>query len=409
MADGNVDPKSSTKSYAEAVSPKDKTSNDQSVSEVKPIFILEQDLFGSNKPSQDQYLTHLELYRSVEHLVDPSHLKALQRVRGLWRLYFDNQEDRDKTLTNGLVIRKKLIQTYARNPKTAENEDPNNVRVRIKNIPCSADDGQIQRALEVNHCVVHTLFRERLRVDGRVTNCQTGDRIAICDPIPNPLPKTLFIGKYKAVVLHRGQVDTRTNIKCNKCLQEGHKSYECPNDWVCRTCGGSGHKASYCTTCPDDWVCQTCGKSGHTAKYCNADSDSSSEDSQSESESDSDIPTHPESCQKDVSQTTQAADAEHKTPSFTFNKQASNNLEDHSNLSEKKANRQVKKAKRAKNKKDKQNTNKDQPSMERFLAEAFRTPSNKTNEEKKTRTKQTASTPTDELHKREEPVKKTKS
>ena len=294
-------------------------------------------------------------------------------------------------------------------PKTAENENPNNVRVRIKNIPCSADDGQIQRALEFNHCVVHTLFRERLRVDGRVTNCQTGDRIAICDPIPNPLPKTLFIGKYKAVVLHRGQVDTRTNIKCNKCLQEGHKSYECPNDWVCRTCGGSGHKASYCTTCPDDWVCQTCGKSGHTAKYCNADSDSSSEDSQSESESDSDIPTHPESCQKDASQTTQAAEAEQKTPSFTFNKQASNNLENHSNLSEKKEQRHVKKAKRAKNKKDKQNSNKDQPSMERFLAEAFRTPSNKTNEEKKTRTKQTASTPTDELHKREEPVKKTKS
>ncbi|CAG2215317.1 CNBP [Mytilus edulis] len=128
------------------------------------------------------------------------------------------------------------------------------------------------------------------------------------------------VRKYKAVVLHRGQVDTRTNIKCNKCLQEGHKSYECPNDWVCRTCGGSGHKASYCTTCPDDWVCQTCGKSGHTAKYCNADSDSSSEDSQSESESDSDIPTHPESCQKDASQTTQAADTEHKMPSFTFNK-----------------------------------------------------------------------------------------
>ena len=48
---------------------------------------------------------------------------------------------------------------------------------------CSADDGQIQRTLEVCNCVVHTLFRERLTVDGRVTNCQTGDRIGICDPI----------------------------------------------------------------------------------------------------------------------------------------------------------------------------------------------------------------------------------
>ncbi|CAG2248470.1 unnamed protein product [Mytilus edulis] len=214
---------------------------------------LEQDLFGTSKPSPDQYLTHLELYRAVEHIVDPSHLKALQRVRGLWRLYFDNHEDRDKTLTNGLVIRKKLIQTYARNPKTAENENPNNVRpIRIR---------------------------------------------------------------------------------------AGFRHF------------------------------------------------------------------HPESCQNDVSQTTQAADAEHKIISFTFNKQESCNLDDNSNLSEKKQS-DMSKAKRAKNKKDKQNTNKDQPSMERFLAEAFRTPSNKTNEEKKTRTKQTASTPTDELQKREEPVKK---
>ena len=103
--------------YAEAVSPGDQSSNDQSVSEVKPIFILEQDLFCTSKSSQDQYLTHLELYRAVGHLVDLSHLKGLQRVRGLWRLYFDNHEDWNKTLTNGIFIRKKLIQTYAKTQK----------------------------------------------------------------------------------------------------------------------------------------------------------------------------------------------------------------------------------------------------------------------------------------------------
>ncbi|CAG2226545.1 CNBP [Mytilus edulis] len=325
MADGETIPKTQTKTYAEIASSEDTSSKDQSVSDVKPIFIMEDDLFGSSKPTRDQYLTHVELYKAVECLVDPSHLKGLQRVRGMWRLYFDNHEDREKMLTNGIVIRKKLIQTYARNPMVANNENPSNIWVRVKNIPCSADDGQIQRALEEKNCIVHKINRERLRVDGRLTNCQTGDRFAICDPIPTPLPKTLQIGKYRAIVLHKGQEDTQKTIKCNKCLQEGHKLFECPNDWVCRTCGGSGHKSNYCTTCPNDWLCQTCGKSGHTAQYCNADTVSSSEDSQSESDSDSDNKSsHQENGNYNKPQSPDLSNSKNR---FTFNKQISETVE----------------------------------------------------------------------------------
>ncbi|CAG2233731.1 NAB [Mytilus edulis] len=72
--------------------------------------------------------------------------------------------------------------------------------------------------------------------------------------------------------------------------------------------------------------------------------------------------------------------------------------------------RQVRKAKRQKTKKDKQHRSSgDQQSMDHFLKEAFRTPSQKPNDETRTRNKQNATTPTDELHAREEPVKKTKS
>ncbi|CAC5383059.1 LRP4 [Mytilus coruscus] len=84
---------------------------------------------------------------------------------------------------------------------------------------------------------------------------------------------------------------SKSYAEAASCGDQSSNDQSCPND--CRTCDGSGHKASYCTTWPNDWVCQTCRKSGHTAKYCNADSDSSSEDSHSESESDSDISSHP--------------------------------------------------------------------------------------------------------------------
>lgn len=36
------------------------------------------------------------------------------------------------------------------------------------------------------------------------------------------------------------------NNKCGKCLEEGHTDADCKNDWVCRYCKNSGHKAFNC-------------------------------------------------------------------------------------------------------------------------------------------------------------------
>ena len=225
------------------------TQNYYDIEEVKPVFILENDLFGSNKPSRDQFLTHLELYRIIDATVCPgSHLRGLQRVRGMWRIYLDSETDRESLIISGISIRNKLIQVYTRNPRITQNEYPEYIKVRVKNIPCSAEDGQIERCLEFNGCDIFKLYRERLRVDGLVTNCQTGDRIAIVAPLSKPLPRTLLIGKYKALVLHQGQ-DNHTGqyeISCNKCLQKGHKYAQCPNDWVCRQCHKEGHRQAEC-------------------------------------------------------------------------------------------------------------------------------------------------------------------
>jgi hypothetical protein len=46
-------------------------------------------------------------------------------------------------------------------------EKPDHYRIRVKDVPCSADDGQIYRYLEKQlMCVIHNHYRERLRVDG---------------------------------------------------------------------------------------------------------------------------------------------------------------------------------------------------------------------------------------------------
>jgi hypothetical protein len=73
---------------------------------------------------------------------------------------------------------------------------PDTTRIRVKGMPLSADDGNIRRMLKVmikvrDEEILH-MHREQLRVDGRLTGCETGDSIIIsktinCDIISSPI------------------------------------------------------------------------------------------------------------------------------------------------------------------------------------------------------------------------------
>jgi hypothetical protein len=43
-------------------------------------------------------------------------------------------------------------------------------------------------------------YSERLRVDGKLTNCETGNRLIISKTLKNQSPRKLQIGKYWALV-----------------------------------------------------------------------------------------------------------------------------------------------------------------------------------------------------------------
>lgn len=242
-------------SYASALSQNnnnktnDEPGPDSEISNVKPVFILESDIFGSSKPDKNNYLTHTELYKCIDQTIPANHLKGLQRViGGLWRIYSDNEEDRQTLVVNSITVRKKRIQVYPRNPKFVERERPNIVRVRMKNVPLSADDGQLFRYLQNWKLNILNYHRERLRVDGFLTDCQTGDRIFHCEPFEQTIPRNVKIGKYLALIFYKGQINQDdTKIQCSKCLQKGHKKTDCNNDWKCKTCGENGHIAKDCT------------------------------------------------------------------------------------------------------------------------------------------------------------------
>ncbi|CAC5408234.1 unnamed protein product [Mytilus coruscus] len=110
-------------SYAEAASSENKSKNDDyKIGNVKSIFLLEADVFGDNAVNykgQRLFLTNTEVYKAINEQVPVRALIGLQRVRGVWRIYFDNEYDKKDLL-------------------------------------------------------------ERSRIDNLLTNCRTGDRIVIC-------------------------------------------------------------------------------------------------------------------------------------------------------------------------------------------------------------------------------------
>ena len=68
------------------------------------VFLKETDLLGSRKPSKQEWLTHEELYTAIATNIDASHNTGLQRVRGMWRVYLDNIDDKVTLMAEGVHL-----------------------------------------------------------------------------------------------------------------------------------------------------------------------------------------------------------------------------------------------------------------------------------------------------------------
>jgi len=212
------------------------------------VFMRETSLFGERRPDRSEWLQHVELYEAIGRRIETSHIRGLQRVRGMWRIYLDNVDDKVILMSEGIPLRGKTVPVLNTNPDRPDGEET--TRVRVKNIPLSVDDGIIKRALTLKKIEVISMYREKLRINNKLTNCETGDRIVIVKSttLTTPLPNLMSFGKFSGRVLHRGQPPRNQPrpSKCTKCLETGHRFAECPNDWVCNSCGESGHKRGEC-------------------------------------------------------------------------------------------------------------------------------------------------------------------
>ena len=126
------------------------------------------------------------------------------------------------------AIKGKTVPVLRTNPNRADSEIT--TRVRVKNVPLSAEDNQITRVFTLKGIDVISVYREKLRINGKLTNCATGDRIFIIKTLTlkEPLPRFMEFGRFKGRVIHPGQANgdgstANRPVKCSKCLEDGHR------------------------------------------------------------------------------------------------------------------------------------------------------------------------------------------
>ncbi|KAI8514586.1 Unconventional myosin-XVI [Branchiostoma belcheri] len=174
-------------------------------SSCKPVFFLEKDVHAVS-PSET-FFTNVEVYKAVARRVQASNIAGIQQVRGLWRRYLRDPEERASLIASGISL---LCDRYVEISDNHPFQQRNGVRITVRDVPLSVNDGVLASGLKSYGAkLLGPLKREMLRVDGKLTNCETGDRFAFMAIPTNPtehIPRFVELGgRWRARVFYRDQ------------------------------------------------------------------------------------------------------------------------------------------------------------------------------------------------------------
>ena len=200
------------------------------------------------------------------------------------------------------------------------------------------------------------------------------------------MPRYIKIGKYQALLIYKGQPVINPWAKCNKCLQTGHKQDSCQNDWKCKSCGKSGHKAKDCMEGETDG-------SGTETSGDETDCDDHVDQS--------DVPPS-----QSILQPTEAGKPSAPLPGKEINVVGP---ETHNKNTEQPMNKNEKVSETPKKKKKSKKDKKDKTEQKGSLYEYFNNNFGTDTPQQKSGNKRSATTPTDELHRRETTGNKTQT
>ena len=196
-------------------------------------------------------------------------------INGLWRVQPLTEVARAKLLTTGITLNGTRVSLDSMNPfRTGGGTESDSTRLTVSNLPFSYSDDAMERNLyRLGVRLRSRITMERARgPDNHLSDWKTGRRTMWIEMPRSPLPKTTKMGDFTAHLFHR-EMKGRDS-KCYRCLQTGHRAFECENEEVCLACGKSGHRKgdprcdlSLGTRSVDnmsDLFCHLCRKPGHS-------------------------------------------------------------------------------------------------------------------------------------------------
>ncbi|VDI42853.1 Hypothetical predicted protein [Mytilus galloprovincialis] len=99
----------------------------------------------------------------------------------------DTEEDKLSLLVTGMNLRDRQVSLHSQNPRNPGNLQPDTIRIIVKNVPISADDGQIHRAHTLQGCDIRA---EKLNPKTNVANKPKGRNTKTTDTNSNNANKT---------------------------------------------------------------------------------------------------------------------------------------------------------------------------------------------------------------------------
>ena len=220
----------------------------------KPLFLRVRDL----PATEDYEWTVLDICRACEKVAGHGSMDGAQRIGLLFRLYISSSipEARAKLLISGIALNGVLVKLSEVNPFVLRDRDGGeipNTKVTVSDIPISYSSSEIEDCLKQLGC--HLLSNIRFQhvrdENGKLTRFKNGNRFLYIAVPKDPLPKQVKIGLFNGKLYHKEQ-KVNSEVRCWKCLQVGHHSFECDGEIVCLTCKTPGHRRGD-AKCPLLW------------------------------------------------------------------------------------------------------------------------------------------------------------
>lgn len=211
---------------------------------VTPLFVKHRDL-GLDINVR---LSVLDFCKELYHVIDRKDIEGAQRIRGLWRIYLNNQEAKTKLYTNGFTFRGMSVTIYEHNPflLNEENNDPTKklMKVFVQNLPLSVSNQEIELMLRRLGCKMEGNVKYEYERDenGHLTSIKNGNRSVLVNEEytkSNALPRNSYCGNWRCRIYHPGQ--PKPIISCHNCFQIGHFQKQCTNARACKVCHKPGH------------------------------------------------------------------------------------------------------------------------------------------------------------------------